>query len=617
MGVPTLFIRIFRNKYYKNVHNSLKIGKVDCDYFFIDFNGIIYTCFDKIRKTIDDKKASKNKIEELIIEEVLKYTKYLICTVLKPNKLTYISFDGPAPRAKMVQQRSRRYKTYYDKIYHENERAKKHVNLEPGIDWDTSANIAPGTEFMQKLSLKIQEAMKAKFFDEHNDKMQVILSDASVPGEGEHKFLDSIKKMRVSPSLKEAKVYIYGKDADLIVLAVSIHKNNLFIFRDVKSESDQELKKIYIDHEFLVLNIDNLRTGFNNEITRNFQGVSFNKTRILNDYIFLTFLAGNDFVISLPFLKVKKDGLENLISVYHEIKVKHEDYLVLYNHEDDDTSKNKNKTVPVINVPFFKDLIYQLSQKEDFFMKNHQKNINRIMNGPKDERRVVSEAEQSPFEIFQSRYQHLEVCNPDHPLYAKYFPDYQQINYGQDYELWRKEYYKFYLHIDDTVNSEEEYNESILNIVRNYLESLVFTMKYYFIGIPSWTWFYKYRVPPLFSDIYNVLEKELIDLNSITFDLGTPYTPFQQLMTILPPQMSGLIPEVLRPIMNDDKLLCTQFYPIDFKIDATFGMKTIYSEAILPEIDEEILLPAVRKAEEKLSDHEMERNRVRERPVKC
>ena len=58
-------------------------------------------------------------------------------------------------------------------------------------------------------------------------------------------------------------------------------------------------------------------------------------------------------------------------------------------------------------------------------------------------------------------------------------------------------------------------------------------------------------------------------------------------------------------------------YPIDFKIDATFGMKTMYSEAILPEIDEEILLPAVRKAEEKLSDHEMERNRVRERPVKC
>ena len=609
MGVPTLFIRIFRNKFYKNVHAALKIGGVDCDYFFIDFNGIIYTCFEKIKKNIIDKNVSKNKIEELLIEEVLKYTKYLICTVLKPQKLTYISFDGPAPRAKMVQQRSRRYKTYFDKVYHQNERSKKHINLEPGIDWDTSANISPGTEFMQKISIKIQEAMKAKFFNDHDDKMQVILSDAAVPGEGEHKFLDSIRKMRVSPSLKDAKVYIYGKDADLIILAVSIHKNNMFIFRDVKSETDPELKKMYIDKEFLVLNIDNLRNGFNNEITRNFDGHSFNKTRILNDYIFLTFLVGNDFVLSLPFLKVKKDGLPLLLSIYHELKLKHTDYLVIFNHEE-----KKEIKPPTVNIVFLTDIMLELSNKEDFVMKNHQKSINRIMKGAKDNRRTEDEAQKSPFEIFQSRYKHLEVCNPDHPLYAKYFPDFEKINYEQDYDIWRKEYYKFYLNIDD---NEEEYNEIIKNIVLNYLESLMFTLNYYFIGIPSWTWYYKYRVPPLFSDIYNVLNQGLINMNEITFDLGKPYTPYQQLMTILPPQMSTLLPEVFRPIMNDDSLLCTQFYPIDFKIEATFGIKTIYSEAILPEIDEEILLPVIKKAEKNLSPSEMERNKIRERPLKC
>ena len=611
MGVPTLFIRIFRNKFYKNVHAALKIGDVDCDYFFIDFNGIIYTCFEKIKKNIIDKNVSKNKIEELLIEEVIKYTKYLICTVLKPKKLTYISFDGPAPRAKMVQQRSRRYKTYFDKLYYQNERSKKHINLEPGIDWDTSANISPGTEFMQKISIKIQEAMKAKFFNDHDDKMQVILSDAAVPGEGEHKFLDSIRKMRVSPSLKDAKVYIYGKDADLIVLAVSIHKNNMFIFRDVKSETDPELKKMYIDKEFLVLNIDNLRNGFNSEITRNFEGQSFNKTRILNDYIFLTFLVGNDFVLSLPFLKVKKDGLPLLLSIYHELKLKHNDYLIIFNHEE------KENKPPTVNISFLTDIMLELSNKEDFVMKNHQKSINRIMKGVKDSRRMEDEAQKSPFEIFQSRYQHLEVCNPDHPLYEKYFPDFEKINYEQDYDIWRKEYYKFYLNIDDNINSDEEYNSIILNIVHNYLESLMFTLKYYFIGIPSWTWFYKYRVPPLFSDIYNVLNKKLIDINTISFDLGTPYTPFQQLMTILPPQMSTLLPEVFRTIMNDDSLLCTQFYPIDFKIEATFGVKTIYSEAILPEIDEEILMPEIKKAEKKLSDAEKLRNLIRERPLKC
>ena len=41
---------------------------------------------------------------------------------------------------------------------------------------------------------------------------------------------------------KNDKVYIFGKDADLIVLAVATHKNNMFVVRDVKSETDYELK---------------------------------------------------------------------------------------------------------------------------------------------------------------------------------------------------------------------------------------------------------------------------------------------------------------------------------------------------------------------------------------
>ena len=67
MGVPTLFIRIFRNKSYKNVHNAIKIGAVNCDYFFIDFNGIIYTSFEKLKKTINTKNLTKNQIEENLI----------------------------------------------------------------------------------------------------------------------------------------------------------------------------------------------------------------------------------------------------------------------------------------------------------------------------------------------------------------------------------------------------------------------------------------------------------------------------------------------------------------------------------------------------------------------
>ena len=93
--------------------------------------------------------------------------------------------------------------------------------------------------------------------------------------------------------------------------------------------------------------------------------------------------------------------------------------------------------------------------------------------------------------------------------------------------------------------------------------------------------------------------------------MGKPYTPFQQLMLILPPQVDYIIPEQLRPIMKNDELGCTQFYPIEARLDVTVGGKTQYSEPILPEIDEELLLSVIKKHEQKLSPEEKVRNEIR------
>lgn len=147
-------------------------------------------------------------------------------------------------------------------------------------------------------------------------------------------------------------------------------------------------------------------------------------------------------------------------------------------------------------------------------------------------------------------------------------------------------------------------------IVRNYLESIMFNLKYYFQGCPAWQWHYKYRIAPLLSDVKYALEMGVVNPNELVFEQGAPYTPFQQLMLILPPQMDFLVPKVLQPIMTDDKFLCTQFYPTEFKLDVTTGIKTIYSEAILPEIDEDLLISVVKKQEEKLTDEEKRRNTI-------
>merc|ERR1712086_503834 len=159
MGIP-LYFRHLVNNFDDILTSNENLNK--CDNLYLDLNcGIHYCCREVLKDGYNEDK--KNIIERKMIDNIISY----INTLLKysnPQKMLFIAIDGPAPKSKMSQQRTRRFKTFYEK--NEIKKIKESNNInEVDIDvWDTNA-ITPGTKFMYKLGnklLKINEFIENK-----------------------------------------------------------------------------------------------------------------------------------------------------------------------------------------------------------------------------------------------------------------------------------------------------------------------------------------------------------------------------------------------------------------------------------------------------------------------
>ena len=74
--------------------------------------------------------------------------------------------------------------------------------------WDSNAN-TPGTEFMMKVCDNLRWYIHDRVT--HNPEwkgLTVILSDGSVPGEGEHKVMDFIRRERAQPGYNPNTTYV-------------------------------------------------------------------------------------------------------------------------------------------------------------------------------------------------------------------------------------------------------------------------------------------------------------------------------------------------------------------------------------------------------------------------
>jgi len=592
MGIPTFFRSILKGN--RRVIQGANEGVLAVDYFFMDFNSIIYKEWGGIPKEV--RESSHAKIEKLLITKVVDRTIHMVNHIVKPSRMAYLSFDGPAPRAKMVQQRSRRFKSVQTTRFLEDAKkrvapAQEETTTKKCAEWDPSSHICPGTVFMDRLSKGLQKAMAKGQF-----KTSVTLSDSNNPGEGEHKILPKIRALTQAedPALQQSTVVIYSPDGDMISLGLLTEKSSVYILRYIDPQSEHESVWLEKGFDLLYCSLDKVREDFFKQMTKTYPTEKVNEGRILLDYNFLLAMVGNDFVPSLPFLKIRSGGLDILLDIYNRLRPQFRDYLV--------GEHGKN-----VHTEFFKALFLELSKMENAEMRKEYAMLVREYHGQENNRRMQQERELTPVQLLESRYYHLCLFHPDHPCASTYRKYWNAVNYHQEKHVWKGQYYRYFCGFQP--DNHATYNRDRTALVQNYLESLLFTLRYYTEGCPSWSWSYRHRVAPIPSDVYTVLDKQGLDINTLRFEKGEPCTPFQQLMMILPLESMTMLPPTIASLASSPRW--KHLYPVDFEVDALAGIKYIYSEAILPDNErEKEFLADIREKETLLPPDLQARNRV-------
>lgn len=373
--------------------------------------------------------------------------------------------------------------------------------------------------------------------------------------------------------------------------------------------------KVHIVREYLGRFFGDLRMKF-----------EWNLERLIDDWVLLCFFVGNDFLPHLPGISIRKGGIDILMNYYRQKLPQLPDYLTK-SGKINLANLEMYRSYGSLTSRFLEDLKYVELPLLKHIQTNDMGYSQRMQQNEMDKLRrqdmeaqaiirsldVVAKEKAYDFGALQPKHGATQQApdsnvqlgkrgQMDHGLNSEGGPTEKEASTGQtpseakpvktqlsevDFAkvetVFKQEIYKRNkqkeikneLYTSDTfaVNARNykrdyylkkfgvsgaEYQPFVNSIKLYYIEGIIWNYTYYYKGCVSWDWFFPYYYAPLLSDLRNFSRE------SFDFEMGAPFNPCEQLLSVLPPFSSHALPRCLQPLLHQDDSELIDLYPLDF-----------------------------------------------------
>ncbi|XP_076463932.1 5'-3' exoribonuclease 2-like isoform X2 [Babylonia areolata] len=633
---------------------------IEFDNLYLDMNGIIHPCCHP-----EDKPEPKNEDEMMVL--IFEYIDRIF-SVVRPRRLLYMAIDGVAPRAKMNQQRSRRFRASKESAEKAKLMSEMREELEskgcylpaakPATERFDSNCITPGTPFMFRLANCLRYYIHDRLNNDPGWRgIKVILSDANVPGEGEHKIMDYIRRQRAQPDHDpNTRHCLCGADADLIMLGLATHEVNFTIIREefkpnqqkpcdlcgqlghemknceglpkeMCGEHDELAKPIGQECEFIFLRLNVLREYLERELRMDNLPFEYEFERALDDWVFMCFFVGNDFLPHLPSLEIREGAIDRLVKLYKNAVYKTGGYLT-----DSGVVALERVQLVMTELGQVEDEIFKKRRDDDLSFKRRmkaRKQRDRAQQGYRQRGGLLGpvpigqggrgghgggSSGSLRYQAYEMRRQNMGTSSQNAPNQTPGQELKQLMNQtgnkkGDDSDEeppddvrlwedgWKNRYYSQKFDVDE---NDIQFRRTVAS---HYVRGLCWVLRYYYQGCASWKWYFPYHYAPFASDFVNIG-----DLPN-DFERNTkPFQPMEQLMSVFPAASKKHLPPTWQILMYDPQSPIIDFYPTNFKIDLNGKKYAWQGVALLPFVDEKRLHQALTSVYPDLTEEERKRN---------